>query len=333
MKEIGILAFTERGKELAGKVAAELSGQCSCEIADSRDGAGTFLKENFHKKDTFLFICAAGIAVRMIAPLIRSKDVDPAVIVMDEFGRHAIPVLSGHLGGANQAAAEIAGITGAEVVITTATDLNGVFAVDLWTKKAGCTIVDVKGIRRISSAVLRGEKVGFSCGFPLEGELPKELTAEPAGTGICVSLDDRLSPFEGYTFNVVPRIVTLGAGCRKDSSPEAFEEFVLGVLEQNHVSVHALEKIASIELKKNEKCFLAFSEKYGIPFETYTALQLQEAEGTFESSDFVRSVTGVDNVCERSASIGSGGGRKILSKTSGGGFTCALAVKDWKCRF
>ena len=332
MKEIGILAFTERGRRLAESLAEKLSQSCSAEILPDKSRAKEYLQENFHCKDTFLFICAAGIAVRLIAPLIRTKDTDPAVIVMDEFGRFAIPILSGHLGGANEAAAEISGLCGAQPVLTTATDINERFAVDIWSKYAGCKIMDISKIKDISSAVLRGEKIGLESGFPFEGKIPEELTLDTTELGICVSLNEKLKPF-ARTFNVVPQIVTLGVGCRKNVSAEHFERFILGVLDENNVSVHAIEKITSIDIKKFEKCILAFSEKYSIPFVTYTAEELRNAPGVFSSSEFVRGVTGVDNVCERSAVLGSGNGQKILSKASGGGVTAALAMKDWKCKF
>ncbi len=332
MKTISILAFTDRGTQLAEKLSAALGQRHETEVFDRKSDAKDYLSEHFAEKDVFVFICAAGIAVRLIAPLIRTKDVDPAVIVMDEFGRYAIPILSGHLGGANEAAAEIAELVGAQVILTTATDINGKFAVDVWSKYAGCKIMDVSGIKTISSAVLAGEKIGIHSGFPFEGNMPKELTLDETEIGICVSLAGNQKPFP-TTFNVVPRIVTVGVGCRKGVSSEQFEKFLLKNLEENNIAIEAVEQIASIDLKKFETCILAFCHKYKIPFVTYTAEELAAVQGEFSGSDLVKSVTGVDNVCERSAVLGSKGGRRILSKTSGGGCTCALAMKDWKCKF
>ena len=332
MREAGILSFTARGKALGERLAKQLAGKYQVELLQDRRKGKEYLEENFQRKDMFLFICAAGIAVRMIAPLIRTKDVDPAVIVMDEFGRFVIPILSGHLGGANAAASELADLAGAQLVLTTATDINDKFAVDVWSKYAGCQIIDVGGIKDISAAVLRGEKIGFESGFPFEGEVPAELTLDSAQMGICVSLSDTLKPF-AKTFNVVPKIVTLGVGCRKNVSAVQFEKFVLNLLEENNISLCAIEKVASIDLKRYEKCILSFCDKYSISFVTYTAEELKRVPGMFLSSDFVKSVTGVDNVCERSAVLGSGNGQKILSKASGGGVTAALAMKDWKCKF
>ncbi len=337
MKNIGIVAFTARGchlaQKIAGKIAADLQNAYSVELFEKeKEGAREYLERNFNKKDTFLFICAAGIAVRLIAPLIKSKDQDPAVVVMDEFGRFSVPLLSGHLGGANEAAAEFAKMTDAQLVLTTATDINGQFAVDVWSKYAGCHIMDISKIKLVSSAVLRGEKVGISSGFPFEGDMPGALTLDDVETGICVSLAGNQKTYEN-TLNLVPRIVTVGAGCRKGVSAEVFEKFILKQLAMKNIAIEAVEQVASIELKKYEPCILAFCDKYKIPFVTFTAEELQRVEGDFPSSDLVKTVTGTDNVCERSAVLASSYGTRILSKTSGSGCTCALAMRDWKCKF
>lgn len=333
MKNIGIVAFTARGYNLAEKIAESLKNTCSVDVFEKeKESAREYLEESFNKKDTFLFICAAGIAVRLIAPLIKSKDQDPAVVVMDEFGRFSIPLLSGHLGGANEAAAEFAKITEAELVLTTATDINGQFAVDVWSKYAGCHIMDISKIKLVSSAVLREEKVGISSGFPFEGEMPAPLTLDEAETGICVSLAGNQNTYQN-TLNLVPRIVTVGVGCRKGVSAEVFEKFILKQLSQKNIAIQAVERIASIELKKYEPCILSFCDKYKIPFVTFTAEELQSVRGDFLSSDLVKTVTGTDNVCERSAVLASNYGTRILSKTSGNGCTCALAMRDWKCKF
>ncbi len=333
MKNIGIVAFTARGYNLAEKIAESLKNTCSVDVFEKeKESAREYLEESFNKKDTFLFICAAGIAVRLIAPLIKSKDQDPAVVVMDEFGRFSIPLLSGHLGGANEAAAEFAKITEAELVLTTATDINGQFAVDVWSKYAGCHIMDISKIKLVSSAVLREEKVGISSGFPFEGEMPAPLTLDEAETGICVSLAGNQNTYQN-TLNLVPRIVTVGVGCRKGVSAEVFEKFILKQLSQKNIAIQAVERIASIELKKYEPCILSFCDKYKIPFVTFTAEELQSVKGDFLSSDLVKTVTGTDNVCERSAVLASNYGTRILSKTSGNGCTCALAMRDWKCKF
>lgn len=332
MKKACILAFTDRAMELAHRIATGLEKEYSIEIYDrDQTGARDFVAAEFDKVDQIIFVGAVGIAVRLIAPHIRSKDVDPAVIVADELGRFVIPVLSGHLGGANRGAVEIAKITGGQAVITTATDINGKFAVDLWTSANDCVIDQVSMIRTISGEILRGNKVGFQGGsFQVQGKIPEELTGESSEAGIVLSLSGDEKPF-AKTLNAIPRIVTIGVGCRKNTDRVDFEKKVLSVLEENHVSIKAVEKVASVDLKKKEDCIISFCKKYGLDFVTYTPLELMAVPGDFVASDFVLKTTGADNICERSAL--ARGGRLIINKTSAGGVTVAGAARDWKCRF
>ena len=173
-------------------------------------GFGSFLYFCFlEPADGFVFIGAVGIAVRTVSPLLRSKAKDPAVVVLDELGRFAIPVVSGHLGGANRLAAALAAVSGGQPVITTATDLNGLFAVDVWSRKTGCSLVEIHRIKEVSGALLRGEQVGVFSDFPLPQHLPEGLSTGAARVGICISLDDGKNPFP-LTLHAVPRIVVLG---------------------------------------------------------------------------------------------------------------------------
>lgn len=329
MKTIGILSFTKRGDNLRNKLKELLP--YDVKIVEKKNQR-EFLNENFNNVDGWIFIGAVGIAIRYIAPLIKGKDVDPPVIQIDEFGQYIISLLSGHLGGANDLAREIGLLIDGTPIITTATDLNQKFAVDVWSKYTGCTIPDVSEIKKISSAILNDEKISIYSGFPFEGEMPEQLTLDKRELGICVSINPKLKPFKD-TFNVIPKIVTLGVGCRKDTNPKAFEAFILNQLEENHVSILAIEQIGSIDLKEYEPCILEFSKKYNIPFKTATSEELNQVKGNFEGSDFVKSVTGTDSVCERSAVKFSNQGKIILSKQSQGGMTMALAMKDWKCKF
>ncbi|MEG0923594.1 MAG: cobalamin biosynthesis protein [Anaerovoracaceae bacterium] len=330
MKNVSIIAFTPNGNALACRLKDIISG--NVDIFDRSIKPKQYVTEKFLESDTIIFIGAIGIAIRMIDGLIKSKDVDPAVIVLDELGKYVIPILSGHLGGANEVATMIGEKIGAEPVITTATDINNKFAVDVWTKEAGCKISDISKIKDISAAVLRNEQISICCGFQLEGPLPEPLTLETMEVGICVGIFDNVKPFN-ITLNAIPQIITLGVGCRRDTDPQIFEKLILKVLAENNISILALEKIASITLKKDEKCILDFCEKYKIPFVTYTAEELEQLTGNFTSSQFVKKITGVDNVCERSAVMGSNKGNIILSRTTQNGVTISLAKKDWKCKF
>ncbi len=330
-RRIAVVAFTQRGTELSHAIKAILTDDDVDIFDKTKQSAADFVGENFNLRDAFIFIGAAGIAVRLVAKHIKKKDVDPAVIVIDELGDFVIPILSGHIGGGNELAEEISDMIRATPVITTATDINKCFAVDVWATKLGCAIPETGEIKHISSAVLNGQKIGlFSDGFDVEGEIPPCFDLAEKGIGVSVSLSGSSEHFE-KEINIVPKIVTLGAGCRRGTPEDAFEAFILGFLEDNGICIAAVRTMASLDLKANEECMLAFSKKYCIPFVTYTAEQLNEVEGEFSHSDFVFKTTGVDNICERSAS--AEGGKLIIRKTAENGMTAAAALQDWKCKF
>ena len=160
---------------------------------------------------------AAGIAVRAAAPWIRDKFAGSPVIVIDETARFVIPLLSGHVGGANELACELAAFLGAVPVITTATDRNGLFAVDLFAAGNGLVLTDRKMAREISARILEGKTVGFISDFPTDG-VPEGCAPYWQEYTIWITIKDRLPkemPQGIKVLRLVPRAVTLGVGCRK----------------------------------------------------------------------------------------------------------------------
>lgn len=298
----------------------------------------------FREKDALLFVSASGIAVRSIAPFIRDKKTDPAVLVIDEQGKYVISLLSGHLGGANALATAAAAILGAEPVITTATDRQGKFAVDVFAKNNGLAILEMDLAREVSSRIVNQERVGLKSDFPIAGTVPAELTLlsgrdqekNPQDTqnlpetGICISLSGTKAPFP-RTLHLVPRIVTAGIGCRRGAEPETIFRVLRRALDEADISEHALCRIASIDKKAEEKGILTLACELGIPFETFSADELSAVSGTFTPSAFVQNTVGVDNVCERSAVLA--GGRLIKRKQAEEGVTAALAVGEWRAEF
>ncbi|WP_368163163.1 cobalamin biosynthesis central domain-containing protein, partial [Collinsella aerofaciens] len=143
--------------------------------------------------DALLFVGAAGIAVRAIAPHVASKATDSAVVVIDEAGRFAVPLLSGHLGGANELAQTVARAAGAIPVITTATDVRGVWAVDTWARCAGLAVSNPEAIKRVSARLLSGGRVALYSDMPISGQPPEgvDIASDRARADIVVS------PFAG----------------------------------------------------------------------------------------------------------------------------------------
>lgn len=337
--KISIICFTLTGQQTGEKLKKALEEQehavslytKSKYIPESiKESTKEWAGKQFESADGIIFIGATGIAVRSIAPYVASKKTDPAVLVTDECGKFVISLLSGHLGGANELALQAAEALHAVPIVTTATDLEGKFAVDVFAKKNNCHIFRMKEAKEVSAALLAGEKVGFYSEFPWEGELPDGLvnccglrdenwiSENEPGTnvqndnqiksasdlfhkvGIAVTIHKNCTPFLSTT-HVVPQAVALGMGCRKNKEAQAVEKAAFTCIEENQIYPQAVACLASIDIKKEEPGLLALAEKMGIPFETFSSEELLAVKGEFTASSFVSRTVGVDNVCERSA--------------------------------
>ena len=170
--------------------------------------------------------------------------------------------------------------------------------------------------------MLDGRPVGFKSDFELD-EKPSGVTEGAADIGFVVSLDDSAMPFP-RTLHLVPRVATVGVGCRKGTDPSALEQAVADALAEANVSAKAVTAIASIDVKKDELAILELASKMGWSPVFYAADELAAVPGEFSSSDFVKRTVGVDNVCERAAC--ASGGELVLGKQAGGGITVALAT-------
>jgi cobalt-precorrin 5A hydrolase len=344
--KITMVSFTRKGALLSRELADDLKEDGHCIGAYSKYGGygllplekdlKEFTKEAFAGSQALVFIGAAGIAVRAIAPYLNSKASDPAVIVIQEDGEFVIPILSGHIGGANALAERIAGFLGGRAVITTATDVNGVFAADLWAKENDLHIMNIESIKHISAALLNSQSVGFRCEYPVDGEMPGFFTKGEAVSGIYIlgpeNRQTEKPPFENTLF-LRPKQYTVGIGCRKGIPADLLEEVFLGILNAMDISPSLVQSVATIDLKKEEEAILRLCEKFGYKLKIYSKEELMAAEGRFSSSEFVRTITGTDNVCERAALLASDQGKLALGKTAGSGVTVAIAVKTWRCGF
>ena len=333
MTKVRLAAYSLIGIRTAEKIASilrEKGMECLCyapekycegDVLPIKGGASRWAEEGFKEADALIFCCASGIAVRAIAPHVKSKTTDPAVIVTDEMGKFVIPLLSGHIGGANELASLIADSLGSIPVVTTATDIHGLFAVDVFATKNHLKIKSMKLAKDVSAELLNGKEIGFKSDLPITGELPKGLVKGEAELGILVSKENR-SPFE-KTLRLVPQSYAVGLGCRKDKEGTELEEFFLRKLSENGVTPDEVRCIASIDLKKDEAGLIALSKKYKIPFVCFSAEDLLNVEGEFSSSEFVKKTAGVDCVCERAAKAAMAK-EIIVKKQAENGMTFAL---------
>ena len=331
--KVGIIAFSEKGLLLGKKLMGYFNSIGShASITRCKNGAlETWAAAHFVSDDALIFIGSAGIAVRAVAPYLKSKLSDPAVVAIDELGAYCIPLLSGHIGGANELALEIARLLKAVPIVTTATDCNGVFSVDTWAKKQGFAIINPEGIKGISSRLLAGGTVRLNSKFPVEDTPPAGIELTDGPGDILVTWRTR---GEADVLRLVPPVVTLGVGCKKGVDTEALEAAFLLALAKANCHSAAVKQVCSIDLKANEPGLLEFCRRHSFSFQTFSASSLADVSGEFSSSAFVRSVTGVDNVCERSAILGSGEkGRLLTHKNAAYGVTTALAIEPYVIRF
>lgn len=325
------LAFTAKGLALAQTLAAACPGHVT-RCGENGVTLADWTAAQFAATDALVFVGAAGIAVRAIAPHCRSKAADPAVVVLDECGRFAIPLLSGHLGGANDLARRLAKACGAVPVITTATDANGVFAVDEWAKRQHCAVAEPGRIKAVSGALLAGRAVHFASAWPIQGTPPAGV--EPADNENAADFALTLTPAETETaLHLIPRIAVLGIGCKRGISADQVSAAFAVFCAQTRLAPQSIVAAASIDLKKDEPGLAVFCQQQGWPLTFYTAEALRAAPGQFAHSDFVQSITGVDNVCERAAVLAAGG-TVWAHKWAHDGVTFAVALRpfapDWR---
>lgn len=377
--KLAIISFTENGIKLSKTVAKSLSGRkvtlytkCSRYTAEDlkvqrvKESLQVWTAQRMAEGDALLFIGACGVAVRAIAPNLTDKLHDVPVLVMDEEGQYVIPILSGHVGGANELAREFADLMDARPVITTATDVQKKFAVDLFAKRNHLEIMNKDGIAKVSTRALAGEQLTIAVRVQniefchpkfcevreedfteAENQLLREASMHKQDQEACgVEPPLRLVPYvKDQPVDIVvsemqdnknaliwlrPRRYVVGMGCRKNKDTEELLAFYQETLEQAMVEPGEVYALASIDKKKDEPGLLAISERMRIPFFTYTAEELNRVGACVHSSEFVKAQVGVGNVCERAAFAGCGvSGWLIYEKHAFDGMTIAIAERNW----
>lgn len=304
------------------------------------------LQDVFSHYSCHILICATGIAVRALAPLVQSKATDPAVLLLDQHGNFVISLLSGHLGGANALARELAVRLGATPVITTGTDVEGLPAIDEIAARKGLRIGNLQAVKAVSAAMLRGEK-------PLlyDPENACDLKADEAHCFQCVSeLKQAVSPIQqGRVLIVVdwrpippeleflldnpnvlrlfPPVLHLGIGCKRGVQSQSIQDFLCETLAEHQLPLYAIGSMSSIDLKREEEGLIETATELGLPMTFYSARELGQVK-TPTPSETVRAVTGSASVAEAAALLQAGrGGSLVLMKQKGPGITLAIALE------
>jgi cobalt-precorrin 5A hydrolase len=280
--------------------------------------------------DAHYFIMATGIAVRTIAPLIQDKTKDPAVVCGDEAGRFVISLVSGHIGGANELADKLSVILGATPVVTTATDVNQVPAIDVIARDQGLYIENKKAIKHVSMAFIKGEPLPVHDPFHLVSPfLPPRLVADSSlfaaeRSGIWVDYTVRDLPEKVLVLR--PKMLVAGMGCRRGVTRQELEDHLHQVFQTRRISVNSLSKIVSVDLKANESGLLELAEKLNLPIEFYTRDELDQVKSVPNPSFLVNKHIGVKSVCEAAAMLATGSADLLIPKTAGRTVTLSLAA-------
>ncbi len=331
--KVDIACFTDRGHAL-GRRLHSFFEKCGDEATLARCGedtqtAGEWTRKRFNLAGALIFIGAAGIAVRCIAPHLADKTEDPAVLVVDDQGKFVISLLSGHIGGANALARRVAEMLQATPVITTATDGAKLFAVDEWAENHGLAIANPDRIKTVSSMLLAGQTIRVHSAFVTSPPPPGlELTDTAADAHLVI---DIRNPGQPAALWLIPPAVVAGIGCRQGTPAEAIEKAIDALCRRETIAPESIAKLCSIDLKRGEPGILEFCQKRNLPFETFSQEQLAQAKGDFASSEFVESVTGVESVCDRAVVFG--GGALITQKTIIDGIALALGLLPYVVPF
>jgi len=350
--KLAVWAVTPKGAALADTLAKKLPESdlfLSETLGSCPAGARQFSRLSDVVPDVFgayrghVFIMAAGIVVRVMAPLIRHKTIDPAVVVMDELGRHAVSLLSGHIGGANRLADRVAAAVGAEAVITTATDLNGLPAIDVLARKKHLVIENPDAVKFVNAAFLKGRPVG--CYDPFDmicAHIPgvraagsvrefirffSKPDADASDRMAGVFIDDICTGLPPDILVLRPRSLAAGIGCNRNTPMEEIEALLVQTLHRFQLSSAGLSCIASIDLKSDEAGLVRLARKHDLPFVTYAREDLGSVQSIQNPSDIVEKHVGVKSVCEAAAILSAQNGTLIVPKQSTRNVTVAIARK------
>ena len=331
MKNITIISFTKKGGDINKRLTDILSESDIKSYTlekyrfDNRVKPLGNLKETVKRHftdDAVIFIGAVGIAVRSIAPYIKDKFCDPAVLVIDELGRYVIPLLSGHLGGANELANYIGEALSAAPIITTATDINGTFAVDIFAKENNLLISSRKLAKDVSAALLDNNCIDIDSDIKSIDvkELKKKLNPKNKACDIKVRITDRI--YDDTVLTLIPKNLYIGVGCKKNTDADKMWDFVNDIFRLEGLDIRAVKSIGSIDIKRDEDAVKNLANRLNVPFLTFTKDELNSASGDFFESEFVRKTVGVGNVCERAVCIQCN--NLIVKKTAREGMTVAI---------
>lgn len=343
-----VVTLTVGGKELAFKISNSLEGVDLYfpyklkKIRDNRIcGKGlnyynSSLKDLtanlFKRYNKIIYIMALGIVVRVIAPFLKDKRVDPAVVTIDETGRYVISTLAGHLGGANELTEKIAEILDSTAVITTATDCQGKPAIDLLSKRINASIEPFQNLKLANAAIVNNRplniftdhKINSVHSDNIEFSPLSDLNTRTIQSGFPLIISNRQFSIDSNYLQLIPRNIIIGIGCRRGVTVSEITKAIDAALNILNIKRESIKKLATIDLKEDESGLIAYAVENSLEIDIIKREEIKKADLNISSSEFVEKVIGVPGVCEPAALLSSKTGKLILEKTKFSRVTIAV---------
>jgi cobalt-precorrin 5A hydrolase len=354
--DYAVVAITKHGVEIARKLGSsfqnadvyymskfEKGDEDQLSIQMFSGSVRLLLPSLFEAYKGLIIIISLGAVVRMIAPLLKDKKVDPAVVVIDDKAEHVISVLSGHIGGANELTKEVAAILHARPVITTASDVQKTIPVDLFGRRFGWVWESADKLTPVSASVVNEERIAvvqesgerewwqYDRALPenikVYSSIPEALQDQPAAalvvTHRLLSTEEERILDNGVLYR--PKVIVLGIGCNRGTSKEEIEHVIQETLAELKFSVKSVKAICSIDLKKDEAGLVQVADQNGWEFVYYSPEQLNTVP-IQHPSETVYKYTGAYGVSEPAALLYSGADQLVLGKKKSGNVTISVAL-------
>lgn len=345
---IAIIATTDRAIALGRLLQRELADAEVITTRPSHAGVTrvasitSFVAEDYQTFHAFVFIGALGICVRAVGPHLQDKRSDPAVVNLDDHARFAQAVTGGHAGGANALCERVARITGAQAVITTSSDLQGLWALDTLAGHNGWQIRHNRSLNELIALFVNDRPTALLLEVKDRGAEELERTkpdfvttvddagAIPEETELVITVSHKRYAFTKPHLQYIPRVLSVGSGCSRHTPFEPFQQALTAAIEAHGFEPAAVRTLGSINLKADEDAYLRFAQAHSVTFHTFPAVELQEVEVP-NPSEVTQAKVGVPSVAEAAAKLLSNNEDLLVEKTkihlaSGHAFTFALAI-------
>lgn len=293
---LAVISVTELGDKIGRKINNKFGGEIYCKSKIKNFSLDEVVQKSFKECDSIIFISSTGIAVRAISKYLKSKDVDPAVVVVDVCNKFTISLVSGHLGGANELALNVSKFLENTPVITTATDNLNKKAPDIIAKENNLIIDSLDMAKEIASRLVNNKSVYFKDDLN-KIKCPKGYINSDTIKENTLWITDKITSKDDV-LRLIRKHIVLGIGCRRDTSSEKMFSFIEKTLIDNEIDIRSIKTVASIDIKSDEKAILDLKDKLNVELKFFTKEEIKKVHNNYEGSDFVERNVGVRAVSE-----------------------------------